>query len=92
MPDSHPAHALARVAIVGDGRVGRAMVSALRQAGVDVEGPLGRGATGEHAGIVLLAVPDAEIGAAATHIAPDRVVGHFSGATTLEEVISVTNE
>jgi predicted short-subunit dehydrogenase-like oxidoreductase (DUF2520 family) len=33
---------------------------------------------------VLLAVPDAEIGAAAALIAPDRVVGHFSGATTLE--------
>ncbi|WP_341994481.1 DUF2520 domain-containing protein [Microbacterium sp. LWH7-1.2] len=84
MPDSHSAHALARVAIVGDGRVGRAMVSALRRAGVDVQGPLGRGATGERADIVLLAVPDAEIGVAAALIAPDRVVGHFSGATTLE--------
>lgn len=84
MPDSHPAHALARVAIVGDGRVGRAIGSALRNAGVEVQGPLGRGATGQDADLVLLAVPDAEIGAAAALIAPDRLVGHFSGATTLE--------
>jgi len=84
MPDSHPAHALARVAIVGDGRVGRAIAAALRQAGVDMHGPLGRGATGDDADLVLLAVPDAEIGRAAALVAPDRLVGHFSGATTLE--------
>ena len=84
MPDSHPAHALARVAIVGDGRVGRAIAAALRQAGVDVQGPLGRGATGDDADLVLLAVPDAEIGRAAALVARDRLVGHFSGATTLE--------
>lgn len=84
MPDSHPARALARVAIVGDGRVGRAIGSALRDAGVEARGPLGRGATGQDADLVLLAVPDAEIGAAAALIAPGRLVGHFSGATTLE--------
>lgn len=84
MPDSHSAHALGRVAVVGDGRVGRAMASALREAGVDVRGPHGRGAAGEDADIVLLAVPDAEIGAAAAAIASGPLVGHFSGATTLE--------
>ena len=84
MPDSHPAHALARVAIVGDGRVGRAIASTLRNAGVDVQGPLGRGATGDGADLVLLAVPDASIAAAAALVAPGRLVGHFSGATTLE--------
>lgn len=84
MPDSQPAQTLARVVIVGDGRVGRAMVAALRKAGVDVEGPLGRGATGEDAQIVLLAVPDAEIAAAAELVTPGSLVGHFSGATTLE--------
>ncbi|MFE5407505.1 DUF2520 domain-containing protein [Microbacterium sp. NPDC056569] len=86
MPDSHPAHALARVVIVGDGRIGRAMASALREAGVDVHGPLGRAATGDTADVVLLAVPDAEIAAAASHVAPGRLVGHFSGATTLESL------
>lgn len=84
MPDSHPAHALARVAIVGDGRVGRAIATALRNAGVDVQGPLGRGATGEGADLVLLAVPDAEIARAAALVVPGLLVGHFSGATTLE--------
>ncbi|WP_163618735.1 DUF2520 domain-containing protein [Microbacterium sp. B35-30] len=79
-----PAVALGRVAIIGDGRVGRSMATALRAAGVDVQGPLGRGATGDTADIVLLAVPDAEIGAAAHLIAPGRLVGHFSGASTLE--------
>lgn len=84
MPDSHPVHALARVTIVGDGRVGRAIASALRDLGVDVRGPLGRGATADDADLVLLAVPDAEIAAAAALVAPGRLVGHFSGATTLE--------
>lgn len=71
------------LAIVGDGRVGRALAGALRAAGVDVRGPLGRGATGDGADVVLLAVPDAEIGAAAASLAPGPVVGHVSGATTL---------
>ena len=90
MPDLDPDHARAgdglagTIAIVGDGRVGRAIASALRDVGVDVHGPLGRGATADDADLVLLAVPDAEIGAAAAVIAPGPVVGHFSGATTLE--------
>ena len=67
------------VAIVGDGRVGRSMAAALRAAGVDVRGPLGRGATGDAADIVLLAVPDAEIGAAANLIAPGRAGGALLG-------------
>jgi len=88
MPHPHAAHPAAPVddaiAIVGDGRVGRSIATALRGAGADVRGPLGRGATAAEAGIVLLAVPDAEIGAAAALIAPGPMVGHFSGATTLE--------
>ena len=72
------------VAIVGDGRVGRSVAAALRAAGADVRGPLGRGATAGDADIVLLAVPDADIAAAASAVAPGRLVGHFSGATTLE--------
>lgn len=72
------------VAIVGDGRVGRAVAARLRAAGVEVRGPLGRGASVGDAGIVLLAVPDAAIPAASAVIAPGPLVGHFSGATTLE--------
>jgi predicted short-subunit dehydrogenase-like oxidoreductase (DUF2520 family) len=71
------------VAIIGDGRMGRALAASLRSAGVDVQGPFGRGATSESADIVLLTVPDAEIGRAAASILRGPVVGHVSGATTL---------
>ena len=71
-----------RCAIVGAGRLGHALAAALADAGIEVEGPLGRGAR-PRAEIVLLTVPDAEIRAAAEAIdAP--LVGHCSGATTLE--------
>ena len=33
-----------RCAIVGAGRLGHALAAALREAGIEVEGPLGRGA------------------------------------------------
>ncbi len=90
MPDLDPGHVRepdalgTAIAIVGDGRVGRSVAAALRAAGADVEGPLGRGATGDGAHLVLLAVPDADIGAAASRLVPGALVGHFSGATTLE--------
>ncbi|MDQ7876353.1 DUF2520 domain-containing protein [Microbacterium sp. QXD-8] len=88
MPDLDPDHAraggaLGVIAIVGDGRVGRSMAAALRAAGADVRGPLGRGDTAADADLVLLAVPDAEIAAAAVLIARGPLVGHFSGASTL---------
>ena len=47
-----------RLAIVGRGRVGHALADALRAAGYDVDGPLGRGADGAGADAVLLFVPD----------------------------------
>ena len=56
---------LGRCAVVGAGRLGTALAGALRAAGVAVDGPLGRGATGAGADVVLLCVPDAEIAAAA---------------------------
>jgi predicted short-subunit dehydrogenase-like oxidoreductase (DUF2520 family) len=75
---------VSRVAIVGRGRMGRALSAALARAGVDVAGPLGRGSGGGGAQVVLLCVPDAQIAAAAALVAPGRLVGHTSGATTLE--------
>ena len=72
------------VAIVGRGRLGRALADRLREAGVSVQGPLGRGADGAGADVVLLCVPDGEIALAAARVAPGRLVGHCSGATTLE--------
>jgi predicted short-subunit dehydrogenase-like oxidoreductase (DUF2520 family) len=77
---------LPRCAVVGRGRLGTALTAALRAAGVSADGPLPRGATGPGADIVLLCVPDAEIGKAAACItaAPGEIlVGHCSGATTL---------
>ena len=58
-----------RVAVVGDGRLGNALAAALRDAGLPVDGPLGRGATADGADVVLLCVPDGEIAAAAALIA-----------------------
>jgi len=75
---------IGRVVIIGAGRVGRAFAAALTEAGVEVGGPLARGARADGAAIVLLAVPDAEIAVVAASVAPGALVGHFSGATTLE--------
>ncbi|HWH92642.1 MAG TPA: DUF2520 domain-containing protein [Baekduia sp.] len=75
--------AIPRCAVVGHGRLGTALAAALRSARVHVDGPLRRGATAADADVVLLCVPDAEIAAAAAHVAPGRLVGHCSGATTL---------
>jgi len=72
-----------RLAVVGRGRLGRALADALRRAGYPVEGPLGRGADGAGAEAVLLCVPDGEIAAAAAAVPAGRLVGHCSGATGL---------
>jgi predicted short-subunit dehydrogenase-like oxidoreductase (DUF2520 family) len=50
----------------------------------DYEGPFGRGFSGDDYDVVLLAVPDSQISAAASVITPGRLVGHCSGATTLD--------
>src|SRR3954447_16346032 len=56
-----------RCAIVGAGRLGHALAAALRAAGIEVDGPLGRGARPQ-ADVVLLCVPDGESRAAAEPI------------------------
>jgi len=73
------------IAIVGRGRLGPALAGALTAAGHSVAGPLGRGADGSNADVVLLCVPDAEIAAAAQATVPREglLVGHCSGATGL---------
>jgi predicted short-subunit dehydrogenase-like oxidoreductase (DUF2520 family) len=73
-----------RVAIVGAGRLGTALAAGLRAAGLEVEGPLGRGEVARGADAVILCVPDGEIeGAAATAAGSAPLVGHTSGATPL---------
>jgi predicted short-subunit dehydrogenase-like oxidoreductase (DUF2520 family) len=76
--------ACSRVAIVGRGRLGSALAAALRRSGNDVSGPLARGTTGAGADVVLLCVPDSEIARAAALLEPGAIVGHCSGATTLD--------
>ncbi|MEA2159183.1 MAG: hypothetical protein QOD66_1563 [Solirubrobacteraceae bacterium] len=76
--------ACTRLALVGRGRLGTALAQALAAAGVDVAGPLARGADGANADAVLLCVPDGEIARAASLISPGRLVGHCSGASRLD--------
>jgi predicted short-subunit dehydrogenase-like oxidoreductase (DUF2520 family) len=83
-PDRMSAASPLRVGIVGSGRVGTALAGALRDAGVDVEGPLGRGQRPAGCDAIVLCVPDSEITAAAEVVtAAAPFVGHTSGATPL---------
>jgi predicted short-subunit dehydrogenase-like oxidoreductase (DUF2520 family) len=74
---------LTSCAIVGAGRLGGALAAALRRSGLEIDGPLGRGADPAGSDAVLLCVPDAEIAAAAAVVRPGVPVGHCSGATGL---------
>jgi predicted short-subunit dehydrogenase-like oxidoreductase (DUF2520 family) len=80
----HEVGSVTSCAIVGAGRLGTALAAALRAGGVEIDGPLGRGADPRGADAVLLCVPDAEIAPAAAAIAPGVPVGHCSGATGLD--------
>jgi len=70
--------------IIGNGRMGSALASALRGAGADVRGPLGRGEPVAGGDVVLLCVPDREIAAAAASVAPGPLVGHVSASAPLD--------
>jgi predicted short-subunit dehydrogenase-like oxidoreductase (DUF2520 family) len=72
------------IAVVGAGRLGTALAAALRAAGLSVAGPLGREPDLDGATLVLLCVPDGQIAAAAAAVPRGPLVGHCSGATTLE--------
>jgi predicted short-subunit dehydrogenase-like oxidoreductase (DUF2520 family) len=75
---------VSRVGVVGAGRLGTALAAALREAGVEVEGPAGRGEVPRGCEAIVLCVPDAEIPAAAATVAGAApLVGHTSGATRL---------
>ena len=76
-----------RCAVVGAGRLGTALADALTAAGVEVVGPLGRGADPRGVDVVLLCVPDAEIARAAAAVTPGPLVGHCSGATGLAALV-----
>jgi predicted short-subunit dehydrogenase-like oxidoreductase (DUF2520 family) len=59
------------------------MARALQVAGISVDGPLGRGETADGADVVLLCVPDREIGAAASCLSGRPIVGHAAASTPL---------
>jgi predicted short-subunit dehydrogenase-like oxidoreductase (DUF2520 family) len=85
-PDMHTEanDTLPLVGVVGAGRLGSALVAALREAGKPVIGPARRGEVPAGCGALLLCVPDAEIPAAAQAVAGAApLVGHTSGATPL---------
>jgi predicted short-subunit dehydrogenase-like oxidoreductase (DUF2520 family) len=69
-----------RWAVVGDGRVGRALVGSVPF----LQGPFGRGFDGVGFDIVVLAVPDGEIARAAGGIKRGPMVGHCAGAVGLD--------
>src|SRR4051794_39569929 len=84
----HPHPPLGRdataIAVVGAGRMGRAMAASLAEAGYDAGEPRRRGEVPEGADAILLCVPDSEIAAAAEAVAGAApLVGHTSGATPL---------
>ena len=80
-----------RIAVVGRGRLGTALHRALVASGVDAgSAPLGRGASGAHADVVILCVPDRAIADAAALIAPGRLVVHTSGAGSVD--LAATHE
>jgi predicted short-subunit dehydrogenase-like oxidoreductase (DUF2520 family) len=82
-----------RIAVVGPGRVGVPLAAALDEAGLVVDGPLGRGETPAPCDAVVLCVPDAEIPATAEAVAGAApLVGHTSGATPLAALAPATAE
>ncbi len=80
LPTARPVSPIGRCAVVGAGRMGRALVAALPW----LEGPFGRAFDGAEFDVVLLAVPDGEIGSAAPMIRPGRLVGHCAGSLGLD--------
>jgi predicted short-subunit dehydrogenase-like oxidoreductase (DUF2520 family) len=75
-------------AIVGAGRLGSALAAALPGS----TGPFGRGVELPDADVVLLCVPDGAIAEAAASVSPGPIVGHCSGATTLQPVLAAGHE
>ncbi len=88
-----------KLAVVGRGRLGTALLTALETLQARdgtfelngerwrVTGPHARGYAGEGAAAVLLCVPDREISSAARAIEPGPLVGHCSGMCPLDVVL-----
>ncbi|HVC83833.1 MAG TPA: DUF2520 domain-containing protein [Solirubrobacteraceae bacterium] len=69
-----------RIAVIGRGRLGSVLAAAL-----DAGPPLARGeAIAPGTDVVILAVPDAALAALAAELTPGPLVGHCSGALSLD--------
>jgi len=69
-----------RIAVIGRGRLGSVLAAAL-----DAGPPLARGeAIAPDTDVVILAVPDAALAALAAELTPGPLVGHCSGALSLD--------
>ncbi|HEY2849786.1 MAG TPA: DUF2520 domain-containing protein [Gemmatimonadaceae bacterium] len=75
---------MSSIAIVGRGRLGRALAAALAEAGVTVRGPLARGEHAKPSDLFLLCVPEPELQAASAAIAGRSLVGHCSASASLD--------
>lgn len=75
---------MSSIAIVGRGRLGRALFAALTKTGATVRGPLGRGESTKRADVVLLCVPEPELAAASAAVRPGPLVGHCSASASLD--------
>ncbi|MCU1359585.1 MAG: hypothetical protein JWN99_874 [Ilumatobacteraceae bacterium] len=71
---------IGRLAVVGGGRMGRALIAGLPSAA----GPFGRGFDGSAFDVVLLAVPDDQIVHAAAALVQGPIVGHCAGSLGLD--------
>ncbi|WP_426186063.1 DUF2520 domain-containing protein [Microbacterium sp. TWP3-1-2b2] len=75
------------IAIIGAGRLGGVLATALRASGLTVYGPLRRGDAIPAVDVALLCVPDSAIPEAAASARRTATrIGHASGATPLDDV------
>lgn len=73
-----------RYVVIGAGRLGHALVRALRDANANIVGPLGRGEHVLPCDVVLLCVPESAIADLAASIPAGPIVGHCSASFPLD--------
>ncbi|MEP6835282.1 MAG: DUF2520 domain-containing protein [Gemmatimonas sp.] len=73
-----------RYAVIGAGRLGQALVRALREANATVAGPLGRGVAVPACDVVLICVPESAIAGVAASIGSGPIVGHCSASFPMD--------
>ncbi|HKH23401.1 MAG TPA: DUF2520 domain-containing protein, partial [Solirubrobacterales bacterium] len=91
--DDLPSPLNAALVIVGRGRVGRSLAAAAESAGVEVKLAASDELTQCRGAAVLLCVPDEAIAKVAARVAAEdpALVGHVSGATTLEALAAAAD-